>query len=110
MTEETLAFRQKPELRDRLAELLKDPVLLLAIDVVEGTAKPKPLNDTEISTVPDAVIVRRYNTMAGKIKAFDELRLLAQPIVAGETDKDLLAKAYDHTIPPQFREQEKPKC
>lgn len=109
MTEEAQAFRQKPEYRDKLAELLKDPVLQLAMDVVEGTAKPKPLNETEISTVPDAVIVRRHTTMAGMIRAFNELKLLAQPIKPGETDNDLLARAYEHSVPAQFRE-EKPKC
>lgn len=110
MTEETQAFRQKPELRDRLAELLKDPVLQLAISIIKGAAVPKPPSNQEVSALADIVFGRRYMLMSGVNQGFTDLEMLTKPIVAGETDKDLLAKAYDHTIPPQFREQEKPKC
>lgn len=110
MTEETQAFRQKPELRDRLADLLKDPVLQLAISIIKEAAVPKPPSNQEVSALADIVFGRRYMLMSGVNQGFTDLEMLTKPIVAGETDKDLLAKAYDHKIPAEFREQEKPKC
>lgn len=109
MTEEAQAFRQKPEYRDRLAEILKDPVLQLAISIIKGAAVPKPPNQQEVSALADIVFGRRYMLMSGVNQGFADLETLTKAIKPGETDNDLLAKAYDHTIPPQFRE-EKPKC
>ena len=110
MTEETSAFRQKADLRDRLTEILNDPVLQLAISIVEGAAVPKPPSDQEVSALADIVFGRRYLLMSGVNRGFADLKLLTKPIVAGETENSLMAKAYEHAVPPQFRDQEKPKC
>ena len=111
MTKETQAFRQKSEYRDRLAELLADPVLQLAISIVKGAAVPKAPSSQEVAALADIVFGRRYMLMSGTNHGFDELEALSKPIKAGESETDLLSKAYEHTIPAQFREQpEKPKC
>jgi len=109
MTEEAQAFRQKPEYRDRLADILKDPVLQLAIGIIKGAAVPKPPNQQEVSTLADIVLGRRYLLMSGVNQGFADLDKLTEAIKPGETDNDLLAKAYEHKIPAEFRE-EKPKC
>ena len=108
---ETQAFRQKAEYRDRLTELLADPVLRLAIDIVKGSAVPKPPSAQEVEKLADIVFGRRYMLMSGVNQGFADLEKLATPIKAGEADTDLLSKAYEHTIPAQFREQpQEPKC
>ncbi len=109
MTEEAQAFRQKPEYRDKLAELLKDPVLQLAIGIIKGAAVPKPPNQQEVSALADIVFGRRYMLMSGVNQGFADLETLTKPIKPGETDNDLLVRAYEHKIPAEFRE-EKPKC
>ena len=98
MTEETQAFRQKPEYRDKLAELLADPVMQLAISIIKGAAVPKPPNPQEVSALADIVFGRRYMLMSGVNQGFIDLEMLTKPVVAGETDNSLLSKAYDHKI------------
>lgn len=110
MTEKALLFRQKPEYRDKLAELLNDPVLQLAIGIIKEAAVPKTPSSQEVNAMADIVFGRRYMLMSGTNQGFADLEMLAKPVQAGETDVGLLDKAFDHAIPAQFREQEKPKC
>lgn len=111
-TEQILAFRQKPEYRDRLAELMKDPVLQMAIEIIKGAAVPRPPTDQETTSLADIVFGRRYLLMSGVNQGFDKLELLTKAITVNEAAVAIqMSKAYDHTLPAELREQpESPKC
>jgi hypothetical protein len=109
--EETQAFRGKSEYRERLAEILADPVFQLAVSIVKGSAVPKPPSTHELTALSDIVFGRRYMLMSGVNQGFEDLERLTKPIAVGETESGLLAKAFTHNIAPELREtQEKPKC
>jgi hypothetical protein len=110
LTEAMRAFRQKPEYRDRLAEIVADPVFQLAESIVRDSAVPKVPTPQELATLADVVYSRQLLVMAGENQGLDKIASLSRQLAkVNETDTDLLSKAYDHTIPAQFREQQEPK-
>ena len=113
LTEAMRAFRLKPEYRDRLAEIVADPVFQLAESIVRDSAVPKVPTPQELATLADVVYSRPLLVMAGENQGLDKIASLSTQLAkVNEVGNDLLSKAYEHTIPAQFREQppEKPKC
>lgn len=102
-TEEIQAFRQSAEHRQKLAALLDDPTLQLALSIIRKSAVPKPPTDTETNQLADICLARRYLLMSGVNQGLDKLNLLTHPVQANENLDLLMDNAYDHTLPAHLR-------
>lgn len=78
MTEKEVAFRNSPQLREQLAELLKNEVLKMALDAIRivPTELPPPLPGQH----QDLIMAREYSKLVGINNAISKLTTLTKSI------------------------------
>lgn len=72
-------FRNNPEMRDRLAQMLNDPVMMQALILVERGEQG--ICDVADLGAPEIASVRLLSQQAGRSGLLGDLQLLAAPIV-----------------------------
>lgn len=90
-------FRDSPNLRDRLADLLKDEALNTALSIISESAKPRrfifPLQGSHLDTIAS----QQYHILLGVQKTLDHLQRLTTPNPVGDSKdqlEDMLEEKY----------------
>lgn len=104
VTPEVARFRQSELLRDALAVLLEDPVMVQALAAVQSVAIPRSVPKQVPGVHHDTIIAHNFWHTLGVTKALTTLRFMTTD---GGTLGDKLVpedEAFEHAIPKDFQE------
>lgn len=87
-SDELRRFRKNENAVARLAELLSDPVMRQAIDIVAKLAIPKFLPDTTPGLNPDVCVAHHTHMLIGVGQAIGKLQKMTTPILQGQLDDE----------------------
>jgi hypothetical protein len=87
-SDELRRFRKNENAVARLAELLSDPVMRQAIDIVAKLAIPRALPDPAAGLHPDTNTAHHTHMLIGIGQAIGKLQKMTTPILQGQLDDE----------------------
>jgi hypothetical protein len=87
-SDELRRFRKNENAVARLAELLSDPVMRQAIDIVARLAIPRTLPDSAAGLHPDTNTAHHMHMLIGISQAISKLQKMTTPILQGQLDEE----------------------
>jgi hypothetical protein len=107
INEKILEFRRVENNRAILAELLKQPVLQLALNAVRESGVPKSMPGIYAGVHPDTIVAHDYHRMVGINEAISTLSEMTKPVASAEGVQE--EAPFVHSLPKHLRGEHPPE-